>query len=99
VKRRLKSTLQSKTAEQTSSAVFAFESPCRYRRSKIIGQGSQGKNRWTIILTGESSAEQTGPSLFGSTSRLQCNVFLRENMPLEPGHAHPALVYDEFESG
>jgi len=94
VKQRLKSTLQSMAAEQTSSAVFAFESPGRYRLSKIIAQGSLDNNP-----DRESSAEQIEPSLFGSTSRLQCNVFLRDNMPLEPGHAHPSLVYDEFESG
>jgi len=52
LKQRLKSTLQSTAAEQTSSAVFAFESPGRDRRSKIIGQGSQDKDRWTRILTG-----------------------------------------------
>jgi hypothetical protein len=94
VKQRLKSTLQSTAAEQTCSAAVAFESPGRYCRSKIIGQGSLDKNP-----DRESSAEQTEPSLFGSTSRLQCNVFLRDNMPLEPGHGHPSLVYDEFESG
>jgi hypothetical protein len=90
----MKSTLQSTAAGQTSSAVFAFKSPVRYRRSTIIGQGLQDKNP-----DREFSAEQTGPSLFGSTSRRQCNVFLRENKPLEPGHAHPSLVYDEFASG
>jgi hypothetical protein len=94
VKQRLKSTLQSTAAEQTSSAVFAFESPGRNRRSRIFGQESQDKNP-----DRESLAEQTGPSLCGFTSRRQCNVFRRKNMPLELGRAHPALVYDGSESG
>jgi hypothetical protein len=69
-------------------------SPFENHRTRLAGQGSLDNNP-----DRESSTEQTEPSLFGSTSRLQCNVFHRENMPLEPGRAHPSLVYDEFEFG
>jgi hypothetical protein len=69
-------------------------SPFENHRTRLAGQEPLDNNP-----DRKSSVEQTELSLFGSTSRLQCNVFLRENMPLEPGHAHPSLVYDEFESG